>query len=302
MPLPQPLPDLGALDLLVSVGELGSISAAAELHRVTQPAASMRIRSLERALGLQLLVRTRNGSALTPAGSATAEWAAVVLRDMSSLLTGAAALRREEGMHVHLAASMTVAEYLVPGWLRQLARAAPQATVHLEMGNTAKVGELVASGTVEVGFVEGVSLPARMKSKDLLVDELAIVVGVKHPWARRRKPVPATQLAATPLLMREPGSGTRDVLTEELAQHGLEPSVLMELGSTTALKAAAVAGTAPAVLSKLAVAGELASGSLVDVPFEGLELRRVIRAIWTPTHPPSGVVAQLVSLAGANQP
>jgi DNA-binding transcriptional LysR family regulator len=204
-------------------------------------------------------------------------------------------------MHLRLAASMTVAEYLVPGWLRQLAVAAPGATVYLEMGNTARVGDLVAAGAVEVGFVEGVRLPARMKSKDLLVDELAIVVGVKHPWARRRKPVTATELAGTPLLMREPGSGTRDVLTDELTHHGLVPSVLMELGSTTAIKAAAVAGTAPAVLSKLAVAAELTSGSLVEVPFEGLYLRRVIRAIWASTRRPSGVVSQLISLAGASQ-
>jgi len=110
MPLPQPLPDLAALDLLVSVGELGSISAAAAAHQVTQPAASMRLASLERALGLRLLERVRTGSRLTPAGAATVEWAAAVLHGVGALLAGAAALRSDERSRLHLAASLTVAE------------------------------------------------------------------------------------------------------------------------------------------------------------------------------------------------
>ncbi|MHB8594672.1 MAG: LysR family transcriptional regulator, partial [Acidimicrobiales bacterium] len=117
MPLPQPFPDLAALDLLVTVGELGSINAAAQIHGVTQPAASMRLRSLERVLGLQLLERVRTGSRLTPAGAATVEWAGAVLHDMRYLLTGTAALRSDQRSRLRLAASLTVAEYLIPGWL-----------------------------------------------------------------------------------------------------------------------------------------------------------------------------------------
>lgn len=302
MPLPQPLPDLGALDLLVSVGELRSISAAAQAHGVTQPAASMRIRSLERTLGLQLLVRSRNGSELTESGSAMAEWAAVVLRDTEGLLAGAAALRSEGRRHLHLAASLTVAEYLVPSWLRQLAVMMPETTVSLEMGNSARVAELVASGAVEVGFVEGEFPPGRMRSRDLLVDELVIVAGGGHPWTRRRKPVIPADLASTPILMREHGSGTRDVFTAELSRLGLEARVLMELASTTAIKAAAIAGTGPAVLSRLAVAGELRSGELVEVRYQGPAFRRVVRAVWMPERAPVGAAARLVALAVQSAP
>src|SRR5579875_2067592 len=232
MPLPEPVPDLGALDLLVTVGEVGSISAAAEAHGVTQPAASMRLRQLERVLGLQLLERVRTGSRLTPAGAATAEWAGAVLREMRALLGGADALRSDQRSHLRLAASLTVAEYLIPGWLRQLA------------------GELV------------------------------IVVGRGHPWGRRRRPVTPADLAATPLIVREHGSGTRDVLAAALAEHGLELRTSMELGSTTAIKAAAVGGGSPAVLSALSVDAELRSGQLQHVACPGLRLERTIRAIW----------------------
>jgi DNA-binding transcriptional LysR family regulator len=299
MPLVQPCPDLAALDLLVTVGELGSINAAAEAHGVTQPAASMRLQSLERMLGLQLLERVRTGSRLTPAGAATVEWAGVILRDMRALLAGTAALRSDERSHLRLGASLTVAEYLIPGWLRQLAAALPEVGVSLQMGNTAHVIELVAQGQVELGFVEGPRPPGRMRSRDLQDDELVVVVGKSHPWARRRRLLTAAELAATPLVLREQGSGTRDILTVALAEHGLEVRALMELGSTTAIKAAAIAGTAPAVLSALAVETELGAGQLVAVACTGLRLQRTIRAVWTIERslPPPAV--RLLAIAAA---
>jgi DNA-binding transcriptional LysR family regulator len=301
MPLPQPVPDIVSLDLLVSVGELGSINAAADVHGVSQPAASMRIRSLEKVLGLRLLERDRRGSSLTAAGLATVEWASTVVGDMRALLAGAGALRAEGQNHLRLAASMTVAEYLVPGWLQQLAAARPDVTVALLMGNTSRVAELVSSQEADVGFVEGERPPDGLRARDLLTDELLVIVGKHHPWSRRRRPLSAATLAATPLLMREVGSGTREVLTAELARHGWQARASLELGSTTAIKAAAMAGTGPAVLSSLAVANELRSGELSAVPCPELQLQRTIRAIWAPRRALTGAAAYLVGLAEAHR-
>jgi DNA-binding transcriptional LysR family regulator len=301
MPLPEPVPDLAALDLLVSVGQLGSINAAAEAHGVTQPAASMRLRTLERTLGLPLVHRSRTGSVLTPAGSATVEWAGTILSDMRALLAGTAALRRDRLSHLRLAASMTVAEYLVPGWLRQLRAALPDVSVSLEMGNSVGVSELVVSGAVELGFIEGERRPPGLRARDVLQDELVLVVDPGHGWARRRRPVTASELAGTPIVMREIGSGTRDVLIAELAKHKLEATTLMELGSTTAIKAAAMAGTGPAVLSALAVQSELRSGDLVAVPCVGLRLDRTIRAVWAPDRPLTPPASKLVGIATSHR-
>jgi DNA-binding transcriptional LysR family regulator len=295
MPLPQPCPDLEALDLLVSVSELGSISAAATAHGVTQPAASMRLRSLERVLGLTLLDRARTGARLTAAGTATVEWAAAVLRDVHALLGGTRALRAGPS-RLHLAASLTVAEYLMPRWLAQLGGGAP-ATVALEMGNTAHVADLVTAGDVALGFIEGPRPPGRLRARDVVADELVVVVPPGHAWARRRRPLTPEMLAATPLVLREPGSGTRDVLTEALAAHGLRVTPAMELGSTTAIKAAVFAGAGPAVLSRLAVSAELEGGLLVAVACDGAGLGRTIRAIWAADRPPRGDAARLVAIA-----
>jgi DNA-binding transcriptional LysR family regulator len=298
MPLSQPHPDLASLDLLVSVGELGSISAAAAAHGVTQPAASMRLRSLERVLQIRLLERESRGAHLTPAGVAVAEWSATVLQDMRTLLAGATALRADRTSQLRLAASLTVAEYLLPRWLQQLAADAPATRVSLEMGNTTHVAELVGRGQVDLGFMEGPRPPGRLRSRELLADELVIVVAPGHPWTRRRRPVSAQQLAATPLVLREPGSGTREVLTEALASRGLVPTAAMELGSTTAIKAAVMAGRAPAVVSARAVGPELQRGQLVEVRAEDLHLERTIRAVWQPSRALPGEATRLVAIAG----
>ena len=298
MPLPEPSPDLASLDLLVSVGELGSISAAAAAHGVSQPAASMRLRALERLLQVPLLDRSTRGAQLTPAGMATAEWAAAVLGDVRTLLAGTAALRADRDSHLRLAASLTVAEYLVPRWLHLLAVETPRTTVSLKMGNTAHVVDLVTRGEVDLGFIEGPRPTARLRSKELLADELVIVVAPAHPWARRRRAVSAHQLASTPLVLREPGSGTRRVLVDALKAAGLGVTTAMELGSTTATKAAVMGGSGPAVVSSLAVRAELRSGDLVAVSCEDLRLQRTIRAVWAPARPPSSVAARLLSIAG----
>lgn len=297
MPLPQPYPDLPSLDLLVSVGELGSISAAAAAHGVTQPAASMRLRALERLLRVPLLERSHQGARLTPAGMATAEWATAVLSDVRTLLAGTAALRAGRSSQLRLAASLTVAEYLVPRWLHLLGAEVPTTKVSLEMGNTAHVAALVARSAVDLGFIEGPRPLGRLRSKELLADELVVVVAPGHPWGRRRRPISAHQLSDTPLLLREPGSGTRDVLTDALAVRGLGVTAAMELGSTTAIKAAALGGRAPAVVSALAVRAELRAGTLVPVSCAGLRLTRVIRAIWSPGRPPSAAATRLLAIA-----
>lgn len=298
MPLPEPHPDLRSLDLLVSVGALGSISAAAAAHGITQPAASMRLRALEDTLRVPLLHRTASGSRLTPAGMATSEWATAVLGSMRTLLAGTAALRADRRSELRLAASLTVAEYLLPRWLQILAAEAPKVKVSLEMGNTAHVAELVAGGRVDVGFIEGPRPPGRLRSRGLLTDELIVVVSADHPWSRRRRALSARQLAATALILREPGSGTREVLTNALEARGLHVDAAMELGSTTAIKAAVASGTAPAVVSALAVQAELRAGQLVAVDCEGLPLDRTIRAIWAPNRPPSAAGSRLLGIAG----
>ncbi|MER7933611.1 LysR family transcriptional regulator [Streptomyces sp. NPDC048409] len=287
------VPDLGALELLLAVARLGSLGAAAREVGITQPAASSRIRSMERQLGVALVDRSPRGSRLTDAGALVTDWARRVVEAAEAFDVGAQALRDRRDSRLRVAASMTIAEYLLPGWLLALRAQRPGTAVSLLAGNSAAVAERLLRDEADLGFVEGLTVPQGLDSTVIAHDRLIVVAAPAHPWARRGRRVAAQELAATPLILRERGSGTRQVLDAALG--GLARP-LIELSSTTAVKAAAVSGAGPAVLSELAVGEELAMRRLVSVPVEGVALRRDLRAVWPTGHRPAGPARDLLTL------
>ncbi|MFB0615189.1 LysR family transcriptional regulator [Streptomyces sp. AGS-58] len=287
------VPDLGALELLLAVARLGSLGAAAREVGITQPAASSRIRSMERQLGVALVDRSPRGSRLTDAGALVTDWARRVVEAAAAFDAGAQALRDRRDSRLRVAASMTIAEYLLPGWLLALRAQRPDTAVSLLAGNSAKVAELLLAGEADLGFVEGLTTPAGLDSAVIAHDRLIVVTAPGHPWARRRRPLTAGELAATPLILRERGSGTRQVLDTALG--GLARP-LIELSSTTAVKASAVSGAGPSVLSELAVGEELATRRLVGIPVQDISLRRALRAVWPTGHRPTGPARDLLTL------
>ncbi|MBJ6637982.1 LysR family transcriptional regulator [Streptomyces sp. DHE7-1] len=287
------VPDLGALELLLAVARLGSLGAAAREVGITQPAASSRLRSMERQLGVALVDRSPRGSRLTDAGALVTDWARRVVEAAAAFDAGARALRDRRDSRLRVAASMTIAEYLLPGWLLALHAERPDTAVSLLAGNSAKVAELLLDGEADLGFVEGLTIPAGLDSAVIARDRLIVVTAPGHPWARRRRPLTPSELAATPLILRERGSGTRQVLDTALG--GLARP-LIELSSTTAVKASAVSGAGPSVLSELAVGEELAMRRLVRIPVDGVALRRDLRAVWPTGHRPTGPARELLSL------
>ncbi|MET9450303.1 LysR family transcriptional regulator [Streptomyces cinerochromogenes] len=287
------VPDLAALELLLAVARLGSLGAAAREVGITQPAASSRIRSMERQLGVALVDRSPRGSRLTDAGALVTDWARRVVEAAAAFDAGARALRDRRDSRLRVAASMTIAEYLLPGWLLALHAERPDTAVSLLAGNSAKVAELLLAGDADLGFVEGLSVPPGLDSAVIAHDRLIVVTAPDHPWARRRRPLTAAELAATPLILRERGSGTRQVLDAALG--GLARP-LIELSSTTAVKASAVSGAGPSVLSELAVGEELSMRRLVSIPVEGISLHRELRAVWPTGHRPTGPARELLSL------
>lgn len=297
MPAASHPPDLAALALLVAVAESGSLTRAATRHGITQPAASLRLRSLERRLGLLLLERSPTGSTLTAAGAAVVDWAQPVLDAATAFTRGVDALRATHRDQLRVAASLTIADHLVPGWLVTLHAALPGVTAALQVANSDRVAALVRTGDADLGFVEGPTAPKGLRATVVGGDELVVVTAPDHPWARRRRPLTAADLVATPLVLRESGSGTREALERALASYGPAPTASLQLGSTTAIKAAVGAGEGPAVLSRLAVAAELASGVLRAVPVDGVDLRRRFRAVWRSGRAPSGPAATLLALS-----
>ncbi|MBU2670114.1 LysR family transcriptional regulator [Actinoplanes bogorensis] len=295
MPLPPLTADLAGFDLLLSVARLGSVGRAAAEHRISQPAASARLRELERRVGLTLLHRTPRGSTLTETGALVADWARSAIDAADALAAGLAALRATHDSRLTVAASQTVAEYLLPAWLVALRAAHPGLAVTLQAANSADVAAAVLDGHVELGFVEGPDLPAGLHAEVVATDRLAVVVGPGHPWARRRRAVTADELAATPLVSRESGSGTRRAFEQALGDL-TAAAPLLELSSTTAIKHAVTAGSGAAVLSSLAVTAELTAGTLVAVP-TAVPLQRRLRAVWRAADQLIGPARDLYAIA-----
>lgn len=305
--LSRRVPDLAALEVLVEVARQGSMNAAAESLGLSQQAVSQRVRRTEAELGVPLLVRSRHGSMLTDQGVVITQWATKVLDAVAELATGAQALRGHRDAHLVVAASLTVAEQLLPGWLvtlraGQRAAGATPSEVRLLAVNSVEVAALVSTGRAGVGFVEGPSAPTGLRSRTVATDELVLVVAPGHPWARRRRPLPLAELAATPLVTREAGSGTRSAWEAELtralpAGHAWAGPAL-EVSTAAGVRAAVVAGAGAAALSTLVVAEDLAAGRLRRVAVGGLQVRRRLRAVWAGgPQPPAGPVRDLVAVA-----
>ncbi len=298
------VPPIAALEVLLAIARTGSLSLAAREVGVSQQAVSSRIRALEAQTGVSLVSRTAHGSTLTPAGVVVAGWADRLVEVARELDAGLAALREDRRTRLRVSASMTIAEQLLPGWLVSARAAATRrgeapAEVVLTVTNSVTVLEQVGSGEADLGFTEGPTVPKGLRSRVIGHDELVVVVCPDHPWARRRQAVTAAELADTPLVSREEGSGTRHALIAALASAlgAAEAGVpiALVLSTTSAVRAAVVAGAGPAVLSELAVSDDLASGRLVRVSVVGIDLRRALRAVWVGSRvPPAGSARDLL--------
>ena len=290
-------PNLDALALFISVSEEGSVGAAARQWEVSQSAASQRLKALEKDLGVVLLDRRTSGSVLTPAGQVVLEWASPLVQAGARFQGNVTTLAEGLPDRLTVAASLTVAEYLMPGWLTALRERLPGVEVSLIPGNSEAVAALVRARTVELGFIEGPVAPPGVRYRQVTDDELVVVVAPTHRWATKRDAVGASELAASELVLREPGSGTREVLDVALEAHGLLARPAMQLGSTTAIKTAVGAGFGASVLSRLSVQSELDHGALVAVPTPELNLSRSIRAIWPGPRRPLGSSGALLAIS-----
>lgn len=288
-PLSAHLPELSAFEIFLAIARTGSLGAASREFGLSQQAVSARLASIEAQTGVSLVVRTPRGSQLTPAGVVVAEWADRLLDVARYVDAGLASLRAEKRKRVRVVASLTIAEQLMPRWLVSLQVAAsrggasaPEAI--MTATNSDQAITAVRDGSADLGFVETPYIPMGLRSLVVAHDELVLVVPADHKWARRQRSVPAAELCQTPLVSRESGSGTRDSLTAALRQalgdSAPQTDPVLELSSAAAVRAAVVAGAGPAVMSRLAVADDLAIGRLRIVTVSDLDLSRDLRAIW----------------------
>jgi len=253
---------LRKIEILAVLAREESVSAAARRLGLTQSAVSMALAELEREAGGPLFRRAGRRMIPGERGRLLAEEAGKVLGlvgKMEEMLEPTGELR---GV-LRIGASTTIGNYLLPALLAAFREANPLVRLAMVVGNTSEIATKLEAGELDLACVEGPVRSANLKVTDWRGDRLAVLAAPGHPWTQNA-PSPA-DLAAAPWIMREKGSGTREVFEEAMRAAGLIPNVLMELGHTEAIKKAVEANLGVGCLSKLAVTRELAAGTLAEV-------------------------------------
>jgi DNA-binding transcriptional LysR family regulator len=246
------------------------VSAAARAIGVSQSTASEHVRVLELAMGQPLIERLGRGSRLTDAGRVLAVRAAEALAALAAGEEEIADLAGLQTGRVALAASWAPGVYLLPYTLESFREQHPGVGLDVEIASSADVVERLLAGKVQLALIGAAPSDERLAAHAFCEDE---IVGVAKPGLLplEHGAVRAAALAETTLLAAEPGSSTQALADEELKAAGVEAGTVWRLGSSEAVKRAAQSGLGYALLSRFAVADELARGALESFRIAGRE-------------------------------
>lgn len=270
------------LHIFYTVAEKGSFSHAAQALHMTQPAVTMQVQSLEDYFGTKLFLRSTKKIELTEAGRTLLPYARKSIELMKETDVGMSKFTHMLEGRLHLGASLTVGEYILPRLLGPFSQEYPNISVSMKVINTKQILEEILSHQLTFGLVEAEVHHPDVHTEALLSDELKLIMAKNHPLAARER-ITTEDLLQYPFVLREQGSGTRRVMEEELTRAGCDIAdlnIVMELGSTGAVKSAVEAGLGLSVLSQSSVKHESALGVLLVRDVEGVQFSRSFNAIY----------------------
>jgi DNA-binding transcriptional LysR family regulator len=262
--------------LFLAVAKTGSFSRAAEKLFIGQPAISMQVAELEKQLGVRLLERSRSGVSLTRAGRILFDYANRIEGIESAAQKALDDFKRAAAGALAIGASTTIGSYLLPDLLVEFRRRSPAITVSVELGNTSTIEQKIADGLLDIALVEGLigDLPGTVVFRH---DELIAIGPPSGPLSQAT--ISLATLVSDPLILREPGSGTRAVFDDFLATRGLKAKPAFELTSPHAIKEFVRRGFGRAVISALACREELQSRTLVQCKVSDMAIDRPLHMI-----------------------
>ena len=259
---------------------LSFTKAAAELF-ITQPAVTRHIQELEGQLGTALFDRTGNRISLTPAGQILLRHATSIRAIYRQIEFDINALAGQTGGLLRLGASSTIAQYLVPPVLARFGEQMPAVELALVSGNTEQIEQALLDNDIDLGLVEGRTHHSGIRYTPFTRDELVLVCRADHPLSKRDA-ITLDELETIPLVLRERGSGSREIVEHALREAGRPLSDLtirLDLGSTEGIKSYLVNSSSMAFLSIFAVDAELRQGALCVLDVAGLTIQRDVYSI-----------------------
>jgi len=254
--------------------------ASAELF-ITQPAVTKHIKELEQQLNVQLFRRNGNNIELTIAGKILFQYAEKIFAAYTELETELAQLNNIEAGTLHIGASTTVAQTILPKILALFKKTYPAVTFTFMQGNTDQVTQLVLSGKIDIAIVEGAAHYPQIAYAPFAKDEIVLVTRANNTLSKKAEITPK-QLLTIPLILREAGSGTLDVIFNALHDAGINPKDLqieIRLESSIAIKQYLLYSETATFLSIQSVISELKYNELSVIEIKGLEIFRTFQFI-----------------------
>jgi DNA-binding transcriptional LysR family regulator len=226
------------LKVFKSVATNLSFTKASQELFISQPAISKHIQELEREFNTRLFDRLGNKIQLTSAGKLLLDHSVRILKDYQRLDFDMNAMQQQFRGELRIGASTTISQYVMPEILAAFLKAYPQIKVTMLSGNSRDIEAALSTNRIDIGMVEGIKNQPQMKYIPFMRDELIAIVRKENPLAEKGE-ITVEELRELPIVLRELGSGTLDVIEKYLHQHGCNISDLnisMYFGSTEGIK------------------------------------------------------------------
>lgn len=270
--------NLNALRTFLVVVETGSFSRGAQAAHITQPAVTKAIQELEKQVGVPLLERGAHGVRLTEAGEKLQEHARHLFATERAAEEDLAAYRGIRGGTLRIGASLTIANYYLPTLVARFHEKYPDLQLRLMSHNTQTIEQLLLDYKIDIGLVEGPVHHERIETQPWHEDELVVVAASNHPLTRH-KSLAAADLNDALWVVREPGSGTREVIEAALQERHLRWNHTLEINSTAAIKQTVASGLGLTMVSRHAAADQIALGKLRILPVADLTVTRTLNCL-----------------------
>jgi DNA-binding transcriptional LysR family regulator len=264
------------LKVFRAVAENASFRKAGDELYLTQPAVTQQIKALEEDLGLQVFDRTGTKVVLTAAGKILLQQVRRIVKLLEQVDQKLAALSGQEAGDLRIGVSTTISQYVLPRMLKAFRKEHPKIQLSVSSGNTEQIVAGLLEQRFSLGLIEGPAHRREVRVEPFLDDELVLIVPRSHEWVEQ-SPISCKHLVGAPLLFREHGSGSREVIEVALQKCGLklkQLTVSMQLDSTEAIKSAVESGLGIGFVSRWAIGNEVRLGMLKIVDVAGLRVSR----------------------------
>jgi DNA-binding transcriptional LysR family regulator len=274
--------NLHLLRMFATVVRCGSFSKAADILNISQPAISKGVRDFELQVGCRLLNRSPKGVVPTPEGLALSRRADALFAVERAAEEELSALRGLHNGSLRIGASTTIATYMIPRYLGAFHRAYPGVDIHLISANTRDIAQQMVEHEIDIGLVEGPVDDKTLVAEPWRTDVMKLIAAPDHAFASAREPIDPERLENEVLIVREPGSGSREVVAQALAARGIEPLRTLEIGSTAAIKQVVAAGLGVAIVSVVTVEDQVRLGRLKVLDLDGMTIERTLWQLTSP--------------------